>query len=374
MYTNLTKLFAIILSLCLLLCGCSVKDISEPDSESDSGVVSELASDTESSDGIVGEAVHIRNTDPQTFSKDFDGIVLTVTTDKTEYLLDEPIYVTASVKNNSDETVGLYSPTGMLNSHKVIATRINQNGEYLYDPVYGNIITFDMKSLIIEPGEEYVQEMEFQTYYTDFIDRGDLAQPGVYSGGAAITVLADPTDVESKRTGHSVDFSLTLLDDAPDTVSKNNAPQTFSKDFDGVVLTVTTDKTEYNLGDTIYVTASVKNNTDETVGLYSPTGTKAAHKEIITHITRGDKELIDIDASLFGTDMVHIEVIEPGGEYVQPMKFFAYYDNDPWSSDGDEPALSGVYNGTCSIRILPGGVDTETFTPYVSMDFTLKIV
>ena len=211
MYTKLTKLFAIILSLCLLLCGCSVKDISEPDSESDSGVVSELVSDTESSDGVVGETVHIRNTDPQIFSKDFDGIVLTVTTDKTEYLLNEPIYVTASVKNNSDETIGLYSPTGMPNSHKEIATRINQNGEYLYDPVYGRIITFDMKSLIIEPGEEYVQEMEFQTYYTDFVSRGDLAQPGVYSGGAAISVLSDPTDVESKLTWHSVDFSLTII-------------------------------------------------------------------------------------------------------------------------------------------------------------------
>lgn len=177
-------------------------------------------------------------------------------------------------------------------------------------------------------------------------------------------------DPHSLTESNSADSSTETTPSAENEKAEENEPQIFAKDFDGIVLTVKTDKSEYRSDDVINVTASVKNTTEESVHLFVPTSSPNSHSEIKTEIVRGKMYLIDtdIDKAMFFDDTAVLS-IEPGDEYVQDMRFETYF----YESDyGKKPAETGLYTGTGAIRVLTDPDGLETIRYSIEFSLTLK--
>ena len=366
------KRICYILSIVLvafMLCSCSHSNITAnlPDSESGTG------NDT-LSDPVNVSLTEAEKNRPQTLTGDFDSIVMIVTTDKTGYVFDEVIKVTASVKNVSNETVRMVAPTSGSITHQGIYTTIALNGRCLHNSVRTAELDNETGTIYIEPGEEYVREMNFETYFTTESGKsGERAEEGLYSGKCTIMLADDHSDTsEQGYKGYSLDFSL-ILSSETDTQTEKNDPQTFTKEFDGLVMTVTTDKTKYLFDEIIKVTASVKNTGNETLNLFVPTSSPDTHQEIYTTITHNGNYLCDpVTEGSFDTGTATV-YIEPGEEYVQEMNYETYYFS--WGSGkGSQRAEEGLYSGKCeiSLRIDPNGTSKDNFKNY-SIDFSLVI-
>ena len=202
----------------------------------------------------------------QSFTKDFDGLVLTVTTDKAEYNIGEPIYLTATLENNRDEDVYLYYGMAPINN----AVELYPHFEDLieYPQKWGDVVRAAVVTVIpLKPGEKCVQDFTFRTYTfykgTTEIDYSKPAAPGVHYGTLCIWTCPDEED-HDKWTEHTLEFSVKVKGESTESENKG---QTFTKDFDGLILTVTTDKAEYNIGETVLLTATLENNTGKDINL-----------------------------------------------------------------------------------------------------------
>lgn len=344
------------------LCSCSPSKITDGSHNGGSGTGNDSLLNTANS--------------PQKITGNFDRVVMTVTTDKTEYAFDEIIKVTASVKNVSNETVRIAAHTSDSVTDHGIYTTITLNGRCLHDSVRTAELDNETGTVYIEPNEEYVREMNFETYFaTESGKSGERAEEGLYSGKCTITLLDDPSNTsEQCYKGYSLNFSLILGSETdPQHEISENKPQTFTKDYDGIVMTVTTDKTKYLFDEIIKVTASVKNVGNETLNLFVPTSSPNTHQEIYTTITHNGNYLCDpvtIGAFNDGTATIYIE---PGQEYVQEMNYETYYFSSNTLNPGPR-AEEGLYSGKCtiSLRIDPNDTSKDSFKHY-SLDFSLVI-
>lgn len=162
---------------------------------------------------------------PQTFTKDFDGVVLTVTTDKSTYSVGEPINVTATLENNTDKAINLFYGASTTNGSAELMPYFEQLIEF---PIYGNIWRDDVVTIIsFAQGEKCVQDFTFQTY-TDYFqgtsengyitiptdilpDYDKPAKPGVHSGKLCVHTCSDVNDTWENITDYTLDFSVTLI-------------------------------------------------------------------------------------------------------------------------------------------------------------------
>lgn len=153
----------------------------------------------------------VSKNEPQTFTKDFDGIIMTVTTDKSRYQLDELIHVEATVKNTTDEKICLLCVDS--DSYAKIRTRICSNiGIYLID-IDTFMKDFDdaIDIVTINPNEEYTKNTVFETYTGVDTSSRRLAETGLCLGENTILLLPDPTDVSgNSNTPYSLAFTLIL--------------------------------------------------------------------------------------------------------------------------------------------------------------------
>lgn len=78
---------------------------------------------------------------------------------------------------------------------------------------------------------------------------------------------SDQSAVREPQNDSSETTDSDSVSDRTETDDKNE-PMIFTKDFDGLVLTVTTDKSAYSAGDEINVTAALENRSDKDVNLY----------------------------------------------------------------------------------------------------------
>lgn len=140
----------------------------------------------------------------QTFTGEDGGIAFTVSTDKREYVVGEPVRVKAAVQNVSGEE--LYNEYNYLVEcyPLEILADITCGGSPLYSKRYKEIINAATFDVPMEPGEIYDDYMTFETSY-----RGKPAEPGEYKGTCYIYTVPDP-DRYDERTKHSIDFSITL--------------------------------------------------------------------------------------------------------------------------------------------------------------------
>lgn len=144
------------------------------------------------------------------FTEDFDGVVLTVMTDKNIHA-GEDFNVTATVRNNTNKPIGLWLPVTGEGSHTEISTRISRGIRSLTDiSVAGKAFAEAISSLIIQPGEEYVQNMTFSTFTGYASDYPASYELGEYKGTATITLLSDPNDEGSETIARLVEFSVII--------------------------------------------------------------------------------------------------------------------------------------------------------------------
>lgn len=165
--------------------------------------------DINNQDEVIGDDLLDTEMESRTFSKDFNGIELTVTLDKAVYDLNSIINIKAVVKNNTDENIGLFVPVIGDDSHSEIEVSItNDYKNYLIDiDTFGKGFDDAVSSLVIEPGKEYVQEMKFETYCG--YDR-IIATKGIYNGIATIKILSISHDTSSSQTSYSLNFELEI--------------------------------------------------------------------------------------------------------------------------------------------------------------------
>lgn len=189
--------------LVIALNGCSfLSKNSSPEFDNNS-----IKPDVNNQDEGISDNLQDTEMGSRTFSKDFNGIELTVTLDKAVYNINSIINIKAVVKNNTDNNIGLFIPVSGIGSHNEIKVLItNDHKNYLIDiDTFGKAFDDAASSLIIEPGKEYVQKMKFEMYYG--YDR-KLAAKGTYNGTATINVLSIPQDTSSSITSYSLDFEL----------------------------------------------------------------------------------------------------------------------------------------------------------------------
>lgn len=147
-------------------------------------------------------------------SENFDGVELSVVLNDNTFDVNEDIRVRATVRNTTDKPIGLLMPVMGEGSHTEISTRISR-GEYSLTDIAADGRAFNaaMDSHIVEPGEEYVQEMTFG----EPVWSSMRPVSGEYKGTATITLLSDPNDTSSATTSHTVEFGLTIKGEITET-------------------------------------------------------------------------------------------------------------------------------------------------------------
>lgn len=127
-----------------------------------------------------------------------------------------------------------------------------------------------------------------------------------------------------------------------------------SAENDNARLSVGIPKSEYKKGEIIDLTAEVYNKSDKTFYIVSPTSTREAHKDILTTISLGENELIDMDAvQNYDMDMEYISV-KPGELYSVVRRF------------DTSNAEAGVYDVFSAVAV------TDAFNADVTEDVIVK--
>ncbi len=291
--------------------------------------------------------------DPQEFTQAFDKLSITLTTDKTAYFLgeDKIAEVTATVKNTSGEKLWLNcDSTGGKNFLLRTTLELPGSGISLQDLDYLPAVNDAIEKKLLDPGEEYVQKMRFDLtgkgYHPLTNQLLPPVEPGVYQGKCAGTF---DTGQYNETEVFSLDFKIAVKQ-SPSIVLTND-PQKFSKTFENLAMTVTTDKTAYFIGEDkiAEVTATVKNISGKTLWLHCGNTGKNIMVPTSLRLPNSEINLIDLDRS-YVVDTAEDEVkLEPGEEYVQKMRFdFVREGLHPGTGEPLVPAKPGVYQGDCA--------------------------
>ena len=339
---------------------------------------------------VTGEIFESENKG-QTFTKDFDGLVLTVTTDKAEYNIGEPIHLTATLENNRNEDIYLYYGNAPIDYTVELSPRFEDLIEYPHEIfVRDTVVTL----VTVKPGEKYVQDFTFLTY-TDYIESGfeyypdysKPAAPGTHNGKLSIRTCSDEGNYDD-RTEYTLDFSVKVNGE---TSESENKGQTFTKDYDGLVLTVTTDKSTYNIGEPIELTATLENNTGKditlyygTCGMYGYDGQKAGTAAEL--LPRFEK-LIEypIRSAVWIDDAITEIPFRQGEKCVQKFTFQTYTDyyeladppqtgefKDAVIPDLNKIAESGVHYGKLPVMFYSDGEARDHITD-CTLDFLITV-
>ncbi len=293
--------------------------------------------------------------EPQQFSKAFDKLSITVTTDKTEYVIgeDKIAEVTATVKNTSGEKLWLLC--GGIGKNVMLETVLELPESEIslidLDSSFGVDDAIDEKML--EPGEEYVQKMRFDLLreaHPFTKEPIPPAEPGEYKGTCGAFFVTDENRIVSSEWEKcSLDFKIAVKQST--SAALTNDPQKFSKAFDKLSMTLTTDKTEYVLGEDkiAEVTAAVKNTSGEKVWLYSGyTGGKNFMLRPTLELPGSGISLLDLDYFPAIADAIDYEILDPGEEYVQKMRFDLTGEGyHPLTDQLLPPVEPGEYQGKC---------------------------
>ena len=232
------------------------------------------------------------------------------------------------------------------------------DGMYVIAPVGGKVITVADtpesygKSIAVEmPGGKI-----FVLHHLDevYVKVGDVVTEGQKLGLRAST--DDVTDYRPK-------ISLVIMEKAAAIPA-----QTFSLDCGELVLTVTTDKSDYNIGDSIYITASLENTTDREIVVrgYGSNILIPYITDLTNFIDYQNAENVDITlkpGEVCGQEFVlqtysgYIEVDE--------MDINAYY-------DGNKPAAPGTYLGGISFFTVTNGNGISELVEH-TLEFSIGI-
>lgn len=142
----------------------------------------------------------------QTFTKNCDGVVLTVTTDKSEYRQDEPIKIKAAIQNKTDRDICLFYYNSRKSYPVEIYAELSLNGTHLSNE-RANYGLCALDDVLVPAGEECVDYLNLNTIFNDKI----LPEKGVYEGSCWINVCSESNYTYGDVTRYSVNFSVTLI-------------------------------------------------------------------------------------------------------------------------------------------------------------------
>lgn len=138
----------------------------------------------------------------QTFTNESDGVILTVSTDKREYTVGEPVKIKSTAQNITDGELWYVCGYSVDNYPIEIHVRILCDGRY-FKSDRSEIRNSNMVYFSMEPGEVYDDYVTFETDYY----KGEPAEPGVYNVTCYIYTVPDERSYD-QVTKHSVDFSI----------------------------------------------------------------------------------------------------------------------------------------------------------------------
>ena len=176
-----------------------------------------------------------KKTDPpqQELSKEFDGLTLEITTNKTVYEVGEPIHLTATVENNMGKDI--YISYGWSENHFSLSTRIEDLVEY--PRRVGGVIDDIAGFKLFTQGEKVVQDFTFQTYtgycreivsstadYDGVLryypDPDKPAESGTYFGYLGVTVYDIPNLNFDEGKNYMLEFTINIKgEDAEDEIA-----------------------------------------------------------------------------------------------------------------------------------------------------------
>ena len=138
------------------------------------------------------------------FTQDINGVLLTVGLEKTQFRLNEPIWITATAKNNTPLPVTIYTPDSSMRFFSVNITQNNSfNNRLIDEGIFGLGFAAVIGKRILQPGEAYSQTIKFITWnYPN--GRLTPASPGIYDVTAAVWYQNPP-----------ITFSIEVLPDDP---------------------------------------------------------------------------------------------------------------------------------------------------------------
>ncbi len=222
------RLFTVLLTSLALLgfCSCSTQNAGRglSNSRGDSHNVNTETIDTNLTDSVSSQPERDSENKGQSFTKDFDGVVLTITTDKSTYVVGEPIAMTATLENKSDKDINLFYGAATTGDSIELTPRFEDLIEY---PIHGDLGRDDVITIIpFLQGEKCVQDFTFQTY-TDYFqgtsengyitipdevlpDYHKLAEPGKHIGKLCVQTCSDTKYPYGVITDYSLDFSVTV--------------------------------------------------------------------------------------------------------------------------------------------------------------------
>ena len=223
------RLFVVLLiSLALLaFCSCSGQNTARGLSYSsdDSQNLNPETTNSDLTESVSSNSETGDENNGQSFTKDFDGVILTIITDKSTYVAGEPITMTATLENKSGKDINLFYGAATTGDSAELMPRFEDLIEY---PIRGDLGREDVITTIpFMQGEKCVQEFTFQTY-TDYFqgtsengyitipaevlpDYNKLAEPGVHSGKLCVQTCSDVNYPYGVITDYSLDFSITLI-------------------------------------------------------------------------------------------------------------------------------------------------------------------
>lgn len=151
----------------------------------------------------------------QTVKKDFDGMEITVTTDKGEYSQDEPIRIKATLKNTTDKDIYLYYADSCVGNPIEFYARLSRGDRKLLND-RPSLCNHVVDIITVKPGEERTDYLNFRTYCFKQNAYGitggeESAEKGVYSGSCWITTCTNPEEPYGEIANYSVNFSVTLV-------------------------------------------------------------------------------------------------------------------------------------------------------------------
>ncbi len=194
-----------------------------------------------------------------------DGLVLSVSLDKTDYLIGEPIDITFALENNSGKSI--YQENAQPsedNKFSVIAVICDVDENPLYQYTCGNGID-DIAIYELKNGERV--ERNFKYPPSDFNDtKNQIINPGIYS----VKVSAHYTFTDLSGTSP---FEPTVIETDCDFFVGTVFNSVAKTEQDGLTLSVETDKSVYNLGEPVEISFGLENNSGKTIYQHSPSPT-----------------------------------------------------------------------------------------------------
>lgn len=138
-------------------------------------------------------------------------LYLQIETNKVDYSYDEYIYITATLINKGKKTIEIIMNTDAPGPYQPITVSLFNGDDTLVDvDLHKQNVVHSKESLVLNPGESYVQNMRFSTRSYkgptgNEVKTENIPASGEYIGCAIVNIVTGDETTEVK-----VDFSITV--------------------------------------------------------------------------------------------------------------------------------------------------------------------